>query len=257
MLINRTARDRESLGLHPHTRWGHLPFRASWHSERWRIEWNAGRRWIQAGLQLTLNRMEGEATLNLNMPGLGLWISRAQIGKHIDAALDQLGAGQVESREWKACAYTLDEELIVEWSFCVDPDSTDFQAPWWRRTYINVKELLLGHFLHDEAKHARHQVKILVPDEDGEPEAHDAAITISSKLFGRKRVPKAYWSQAWIALVEFSDGPEVPGKGTTDYNCGPSQIQSLSIPISGPHAIEEAIAGAIQSTLRDRRRYPL
>jgi hypothetical protein len=258
MFLNRTARDRAHRSLPPHTPWGHIPLAGLLSSPGWRMEWTAGKRWLQAELGLTLDRMENEGRLHAAVPGFSIWISKTGAMRSIDKILDRLGAGQLEGREWRAFFYSIDGDVVCGWYLGTDPDSSSIGVPGWRRAYIDLKEALLGPRNTIVVEHERHQVQVHVPGEGGQTQAHPAEITTRSVIYGHKRLPRSLWKQVWQADVNLGgEGITVPGKGTTDYNCGPSAIQALTVALSGPHAIEEAIAATTKAVLRDRRRYPL
>jgi hypothetical protein len=141
--------------------------------------------------------------------------------------------------------YWLEGTLSV--SIWNDPMEWRASDPKWWSFSITPIDILLGRAKYNERTLSEGVRRLSLPEK-----TYDVKIKISEASWQRPRWP---WPKKIVRTeAEVEGGIPVPGKGTTDYNCGDDAIYSQTSPGA---SFDEALAGLFKSVIYARERYPL
>lgn len=128
-----------------------------------------------------------------------------------------------------------------------DPMEWRAKDPKWWAFSICPADILLGRSEHSSRTLDKGIRQLAMPEK-----VYDVQIEITEDVWKRPRWPWPYKVVRTHSEVE--GGIPVPGKGTTDYNCGPDAIYSQTSPGT---TFDAALANLYRSVSHNRERYPL
>lgn len=119
--------------------------------------------------------------------------------------------------------------------------------PWWWSFSVCPADLLLGKPAYSRRTLDTGKRSLTFPEK-----TYDVKIEITEDSWKRPRWP---WPRKIVRThSEVEGGIPIPGKGTTDYNCGPDAIYSLTSPGT---TFDDALTGLFRSVTHAREHYPL
>ena len=216
-------------------------------------EWHFGRKARHTGLEMTLNAVDGDNGIRWM---IGLWklfclfftIERVPKWLRPYRITERWGKLSVERcvgvRVFGGAVW------IDLWNNPNEGSSTD---PWWWQTVIHPLDILLGRERSSKRILNDGSCAVPMPERDYAAKATLYEIT-------RKR-PRWPWVKAYQRVEIETDEPiPLPGKGTTEYNCGDDASYSVSMPCRGSvgEAAKEYAADLVRERVRlcGREVYP-
>ena len=222
--------------------------------------WHFGQ--FNFGLELHFNEGEREITARFTVPLVSLYFSVG--GKVLEPFFRLLGMDH-ESCERRIARekanggrhrYAYEDSdrrigiRIFDWAIwwsCWERELVSYgDDPWWQHGVWHPLDTLFGKWEHRQEVLETRQVTVALPEG-----AYAATAMLERRTWWRRRWP--WWPAKHVRLtvdIEVPGGIPIPGKGESEWNCGPDAIYSRSC---ATHSIEEGVGGLVTSVLKTRR----
>lgn len=219
--------------------WWHLGSnRACVHAE---IYWWS--KWCHAGVSCD----DEGWTLKLAFPPIAIWLVFDNLGLWLPQR-KAVASWENPPREiWlpdqRECQIS-----FYDWTIRLNPWSKSMEwtrsDPWWvRGVSLDLRRLLLGRERCDTSI-VREGIPVVVPMPEGN---YNGVVKIERRTWKRPRWFARTRESAWL---EIPKGIPHAGKGENSWDCGDDGLFGI-----GGDSIEDAIANAVRSVMRDRKRY--
>lgn len=151
----------------------------------------------------------------------------------------------VDDREISLSCYMEDGDARLRWELWRDSSSWSTGTPRWRSGSWAPLDTLLDSTEYSERDQSRHIGAVYMPEG-----RYPVTIRFFESTWKRPRWP---WPRVIVrADAEFETPIPFPGKGESDWDQGEDGYSSMTLPAATP---EQAIAGIVESVLRQRRRH--
>lgn len=200
------------------------------------------------GIGLSTSYCEHHLTGHVQVPPLSLFLSvEADWAHAIHSWISdrnkeqgrQFGPGR-----WEVFGFRIHDDSIW-FDLWHDGDEWRSSDPKWKRFSLNVPDFILGSRKYTSEVVSEHDV--LIPMPEG---AYPAHVKLTRDSWKRARWPRP------LVLRRYDVELKIPipfqGKGENSYDCGEDAIYSQH---GCGEKLEDAIAGVVESVLRNRRRY--
>jgi hypothetical protein len=198
------------------------------------LEWNFGKPHFHIGVDYGGFR-DSEITLMFCIPFMNLYLSFENIFKRLKKTNYDRHTG-IAVFDWKIWISIGNDETGWE----------DNRRQWWRHIIISPADLVLGSTKYSKVD--LEKVKVDISMVEG---SYPAEITLTECTWKRKRSP--FKQVIKRAEVEMGKPIPIPGKGENSWDCGEDALYSITLP--NKDTIQAAIAGTVESCLRDRFKY--
>ena len=138
-----------------------------------------------------------------------------------------------------------------EWTLRIQPWSQSMswssRGPRWKHGLrLNIPDFIFGRTTHKSEVVSTHAVIVPMPEK-----AYPATVTITRDIWRRKRWPFA-WIRRTSSWIDIPCGIPHSGKGENSWDCGDDGLFGCG---AEEPTCEAAIAAAVKSVLKSRKRY--
>ena len=189
------------------------------------FEWNL---WSKC-CHINFDVNDEDITLSLAFPPVSLWLSLAGVFNVRHPR--EIG---IKVFSW-ALWWTIWRDPMCGW---------DSRMPWWRQGCLHVDDALLGRRRYSCETLSTHEVVVPMPEGP-----YPATLRMEKATWRRPR-----WFRETIFRASIDMKVPIPheGKGENSWDCGEDALHGLTCPAK---TVEDAIAEAVRSVLKARRRY--
>ena len=204
------------------------------------VEWSMGRWCCGAMLNFERDRQGTEGvTLSVQVPLLFTLYIAPPIPKRVQAWIGRkIGDSYSSGRDFGIRVF----DWGIWWSCAEHTMESGPRDQWWRRGVWRPIDTLLGR--HKFSSRVVKEETVLIPMPE---KTYTAKAT--TKLMIWKR-PRWFPMHRLSTTLDIDGGIPVPGKGENSWDCGDDGIYGIS-----GATVEDAIANAVKSALKDRTRY--
>lgn len=220
-------------------------------------KWKHGRCWFNfgdyngPGLRIEWNVLSGRFGFGLEYGGwnddvLNFYIGFLLVSLYFGISWTGTLASWIQSKdrvEWGASIHDggLYWDMGGEWGHWRRSD------PWYKHGSLNFLDTLFGRTKHHETLHTRTETAVGMPEG-----AYPCVVMLKNEWWTRKRTGRLVWHRRNGAEIRMMTPIPFPGKGENSWDCGDDAMHSLHCTAENT---EQAIAAAVESVLRSRRRH--
>jgi len=222
------------------------------------VSWDLRSRFCHANL--SVDDSDKDVTFSLAAPPVAVWVGMEGLP---DLIFKALGVDYETVRTLPDGVYLTARRVDVSvhnwaiwWSLWMPEGMAKSADPKWRRGSFHLLDFVFGDTRYEKKEVTRQAVLIPMPERN-----YRGTVTVERRTWARPRWPFRFGSLGENVLfheslgydLKMEEGEQIPfpGKGENSWDCGEDALFGQS----GKGGIEDAIASAVRSVFKSRRRH--